>query len=104
MRLNEVIDSLSENEYVQEALYEVSDALFLHNLLDMRQRFINDYIAVKDGQDRSVFVLNNREQDAFEIRRRIEAADLLIEQFKPNHVPLDFDGFPWFDDEEYEDE
>ena len=100
MRLNEIIDRLSDNEYVQEALYEVSDALFLHSLENMRQRFINEYIHVKNGQQRNIFVVNDLEQDAFEISRRIEAADMLIDEFKPDHVPFDFDGFPWGDDEE----
>jgi len=100
MKLNEIIDKLSDNEYVQEALYEVSDALFLHSLENMRQRFINDYINVKNGVTCNIFVLNDLEQDAFEISRRIEATDLLIDQFKVDHVPLDFDGFPWWDDDE----
>ena len=100
MRLNEIIDRLSDNEYVQEALYEVSDALFLHSLENMRQRFINEYIHVKNGQQRNIFVVNDLEQDAFEISRRIEAADMLIDEFKPDHVPFDFDGFPWWDDKE----
>ena len=102
MKLNELIDKLSDNEYVQEALYEVSDALFLHSLENMRQRFINDYINVKNGVTRNIFVSNDLEQDAFEISRRIEATDLLIDQFKVGHVPFDFDGFPWWDDEEEE--
>ena len=100
MSLNEIIDRLSENEYVQEALYEVSDALFLHSLENMRQRFINDYIAIKNGESRNIFVVNDLEQDAFEISRRIEATDMLIDQFKVDHVSFDFDGFPWWDDEE----
>jgi hypothetical protein len=100
MKLNELIDKLSDNEYVQEALYEVSDAVFLEKLWDTRQRFINEYIHVKNGQTRNIFVLNDLEQDAFEISRRIEATDMLIDEFKVDHVPFDFDGFPWWDDEE----
>ena len=100
MKLNQLIDTLSENDYVQEALHEVADAVFLEKLFDMRQRFINDYINVKNGMTRNIFVLNDLEQDAFEISRRIEAADMLIDQFKVDHVPFDFDGFPWWDDEE----
>ena len=102
MKLNELIDKLSENEYVQEALYEVSDAVFLENLWDTRQRFIDDYIAVKNGTARNIFVVNDLEKDAFEISRRIEATDMLIDEFNPDHVPFDFDGFPWWDDEELE--
>ena len=102
MKLNKLIDTLSENEYVQDALHEVSDAIFLDKLFDMRQRFINEYIHVKNGQTRNIFVLNDLEQDAFEISRRIEAADMLIEEFIPDHVSFDFDGFPWWDDEDEE--
>ena len=102
MKLNELIDTLSENGYVQDALYEVADAVFLAKLFDMRQRFINDYINVKNGVTRNIFVLNDLEQDAFEISRRIEATDMLIDQFEPDHVPFDFDGFPWWDDEDEE--
>jgi len=100
MKLNELIDKLSDNEYVQEALYEVVDAVFLEKLFDMRQRFINDYINVKNGVTCNIFVLNDLEQDAFEISRRIEATDMLIDQFIPDHLSFDFEGFPWWDDEE----
>ena len=99
MKLNQLIDSLSENDYVQEALHEVADAVFLEKLFDMRQRFINDYINVKNGMTRNIFVFNDLEQDAFEISRRIEATDMLIEQFIPDHLPFDFD-----DDDEGESE
>ena len=100
MKLNELIDKLSENEYVQEALYEVADAVFLEKLFDLRQRFITEYVCVKNGQKRNNFVVNDLEQDAFEISRRIEAADMLIDEFIPDHVSFDFDRFPWWDDEE----
>jgi len=99
VKLNQLIDSLSENDYVQEALHEVADAVFLEKLFDMRQRFINDYINVKNGMTRNIFVFNDLEQDAFEISRRIEATDMLIEQFIPDHLPFDFD-----DDDEGESE
>ena len=100
MKLNQLIDTLSENEYVQEALHEVADAVFLEKIFDMRQRFINDYINVKNGVTCNIFVLNDLEQDAFEISRRIEATDMLIDQFIPDHLSFDFEGFPWWDDEE----
>ena len=100
MKLNELINSLSDNEYVQEAVYEVSDAIFLDKLLDTRQRFINDYEAVKDGQSRSIFVLNDLEEDAFQISRRIESADMLIAEFKADHEPFDFESVEWWDDKE----
>ena len=100
MKLNKLIDKLSENEYVQDALYEVVDAVFLEKLFDMRQRFITEYVCVKNGRKRNIFVLNDLEQDAFEISRRIEAADMLIDEFIPDHAPFDFDRFPWWDDEE----
>jgi len=100
MKLNQLIDKLSENEYVQDALYEVADAVFLDTLFNMRQRFITEYVCVKNGQQRNNFVVNDLEQDAFEISRRIEAADMLIDEFIPDHVPFDFDRFPWWDDEE----
>ena len=100
MKLNELIDKLSDNEYVQEALYEVSDAVFLEKLWDTRQRFINEYIYVKSGQTRNIFVLNDLEKDAFEISRRIEAADMLIDEFKVDHVPFDFESVEWWDDKE----
>lgn len=100
MKLNELIDKLSDNESVQDALYEVADAVFLEKLFDMRQRFINEYIHVKNGRTRNIFVLNDLEQDAFEISRRIESADMLIDEFIPDHVSFDFDRFPWWDDED----
>ena len=102
MKLNELIDALSDNEYVQEALYEVSDAIFLDKLLDIRERFINDYEAVKNGQSRSIFVVNDLEEDAFQISRRIESADMLIAEFEPDHEPYNFDDAPWWDDDEEE--
>jgi hypothetical protein len=100
MKLNKLIDTLSENEYVQEALYEVSDAVFLEKLWDTRQRFINEYIHVKNGQQRNIFVVNDLEQDAFEISRRIEAIDMILDEYTVDHAPFDFESVEWWDDKE----
>jgi hypothetical protein len=100
MKLNKLIDTLSENEYVQEALYEVADAVFLEKLFDMRQRFITEYVCVKNGQQRNNFVVNDLEKDAFEISRRIEALDMILDEYTVDHEPFDFDSVEWWDDKE----
>ena len=99
-----LIDFLSEIEVdensLRDTLSELSDGILVSELRKYRQRRIDDYLSVKDGVSRSIYVHGDLEQDAFEISRRIESADMLIDEFKVDHVPFDFDGFPWWDDEE----
>jgi hypothetical protein len=63
-----------------------------------RQNRIDDYLSVKDGVSRSIYVHGDLEQDAFEISRRIEAVDMLLQEYTVAHEPFDFDSVEEYDD------
>ena len=98
MKLSELLNEFAENQDVQNAVYEVLDAVLVMSLLEFRDRKIDDYEAVKDGQKRNIYVVNDLEQDAFEISRRIEAVDMILDEYKAGHEPYDFEAVEWWDD------
>ena len=65
-----------------------------------RQHRIDEYLSVKDGVSRSIYVHGDLERDAFEISRRIEAVDMLLEEYTVAHKPFDFESVEWWDDKE----
>lgn len=100
MNLNKLIDVLSEDSIVQEALYEVADAVAVRVLMDYRERQIDEYENVKNGIQRNCYVLNDLEEDAFQISLRIQAVDMILREFKVDHEPYDFEAVEWWDDKE----
>jgi len=99
-----LIDFLSEIEVdensLRDALNELSDGILVAELHKYRQNRIGDYLSVKDGVSRSIYVHGDLEQDAFEISRRIEAVDMLLEEYTVAHEPFDFESVEWWDDKE----
>jgi len=99
-----LIDFLSEIEVdensLRDALNELSDGILVAELRRYRQNRIGDYLSVKDGVSRSIYVHGDLEQDAFEISRRIEAVDMLLEEYTVAHKPFDFESVEWWDDKE----
>jgi len=99
-----LIDFLSEIEVdensLRDALNELSDGILVAELHKYRQNRIGDYLSVKDGVSRSIYVHGDLEQDAFEISRRIEAVDMLLEEYTVAHKPFDFESVEWWDDKE----
>ena len=100
MNLHELIDVLSEDSIVQEALYEVADAVTVQVLTDYRERQIDEYENVKNGVKRNCYVLNDLEEDAFQISLRIQAVDMIVREFKVDHEAYDFEAVEWWDDKE----
>jgi hypothetical protein len=93
MNLNKILEQI---EVPDEVIHNLKDELDKHylvpRLLESRERMIDDYEAVKNGSNRSIFVLNDPEEDAFQISRRIEAYDLVLAEFLPASElePYDF--------------
>jgi hypothetical protein len=100
MKLQKLIETLSENQIVQESLHEVSDGILVSRLLEYRDSLIESYETVKDGKMMSIYVANDLEEDAFQISRRIESIDMIIDEFKQNHEAYDFEAVEWWDDKE----
>ena len=100
MKLQQLIEALSENQIVQESLYEISDEIIAVRLLEYRDSLIESYEAVKDGKMKSIYVVNDLEEDAFQISLRIQSIDMILDEFKQNHEAYDFEAVEWWDDKE----
>ena len=75
---------------LNEAVLDIVDSLTVHNLKRTRESVIIDYEAANDGRSIGVFSLDNNEVEAFELSRRIEALDLILDWFDGDHQPYDF--------------
>ena len=99
-----LIDFLNEIEVdkdsLRDTLSEQLDCILVAELHDFRERRIDDYLSVKDGVSRSIYVHGDLEKDAFEISRRIEAIDMILDEYTVDHEPFDFESVEWWDDEE----
>ena len=99
-----LIDFLSEIEVdensLRDTLSELSDSILVAELRKYRQQRIDDYLSVKNGVSRSIYVHGDLEQDAFEISRRIESVDMILDEYTVDHEPFDFESVEWWDDKE----
>jgi len=99
-----LIDFLSEIEVdehnLRDTLSDLSDSILVSELRKYRQQRIDDYLSVKDGVSRSIYVNGDLEKDAFEISRRIEAIDMILDEYTVDHEPFDFESVEWWDDKE----
>ena len=75
------------------AVLDVVDSLTVHALKQSREGMINDYENAKAGHSNNVFVVGDAEADALEIRRRVEAFDLILDYFTVDHVYYDFEEY-----------
>jgi len=97
--LSEVDIEIHEDDLL-DTLSKLKVGILVSELRDFRERRIDDYLSVKDGVSRSIFVKGDLEQDAFEISRRIEALDMILDEYVAGHEPFDFDSVEWWDDKE----
>ena len=91
---------LLKDDILNSSVYEILDRVLVLYLEDLRDTYAEQYIDVKNGRNIGAFVINDLEEDAFQISRRIEAVDFILSDHKGNHEPFDFDSVPWWDDEE----
>ena len=94
------LDIEIEEDDLLDTLSKLKKGILVAELRDFRDCRIDDYLSVKDGVSRSIYVINDLEQDAFEISRRIEALDMILDEYTVHHEPFDFDSVEWWDDEE----
>jgi len=80
-----------DDDTLSGAVLDVVDSLSVHGLKQAREVMINDYENAKAGHGNNVFVFGDDEADALEIRRRIEAFDLILDYFTVGHVYYDFE-------------
>jgi len=99
-----LIDFLSEIEVdensLRDTLSDLSDSILVSELRKYRQHRIDEYLSVKDGVSRNAYVVGDLEQDAFEISRRIESVDMILDEYTVDHEPFDFESVEWWDDKE----
>ena len=62
----------------------------VHGLKQAREGLIDNYESAKKGEGINVFVVGDHEADAAEIRKYIEAFDLIIDYFSIDYEPYDF--------------
>jgi hypothetical protein len=100
MDIVDTIEDVLDSPEVTEALHQLVDKFIVNRLLEVRQRRIYEYARVKEGMPVNAYVCDDLEEDAFEISRRIEALDLIIDEYTIDHEPYDFDAIEWWDDRE----
>jgi len=94
------LDIEIEEDDLLDTLSKLKRGILVAELRDFRDCRINDYLSVKDGVSRNIHVINDLEQDAFEISRRIEAIDMILDEYTVDHEPFDFESVEWWDDKE----
>ena len=101
-----LIDFLSEIEVdewnLRDALSDIQDGMVAAGLRDYRNRRISDYEHIASGHSVNIYVYGNPDADAKEIRKRIEAIDLILSEYTSDHVAYDFDLLDE-SDKDYED-
>ena len=101
MNLVDFLSEIEVDEYaLRDVLSDLSRCILISELKSFRECRINDYLCVKDGVSRSIYVHGDLEQDAFEISRRIEAIDIILEEYTLGHERFDFESVEWWDDKE----
>jgi hypothetical protein len=101
MNLIEFLSQIEVDEYnLRDTLSDLSGGILVSELRKYRQNRIDEYLSVKDGVSINAYVLGDLEQDAFEISRRIEAVDMLLQEYTVAHEPFDFESVEWWDDKE----
>ena len=101
MNLIEFFSEIEVDENnLRETLSNLSDGILVAELRKYRQHRIDDYLSVKNGVKRSIYVYDDLEKDAFEISRRIEAVDMILEEYTVAHESFDFESVEWWDDKE----
>jgi hypothetical protein len=78
-------------ENLTESFGDMLDSLTVSNLKSSRDYLIGDYELCKAGKGYNVYVVGDNEADALEIRKRIEAFDLLIDYYSNNYEPYTFE-------------
>jgi hypothetical protein len=63
-------------KFTIEIDYDMTDKITFDNLKDCRQRFLDDL-----GQNNSVFVWDDPEEDDAEIQRHIDALDVVLKWY-----------------------
>ena len=103
MNLSKIFEQIEvPDELIHNLKEELDNHYVVPRLLESRERMIDNYENVKNGSNRAIFVVNDPEEDAFQISRRIEAYDLILAEFLPASElePYDFDEEVWYAQEE----
>ena len=100
MYLEKLLKSDIFNSALEETVGQLVEAVVANTLVESRERLINEYKEIKNGVRKNIYVLNDLEEDAFQVSLRIQAFDMIIQEWDPHHEAFDFDTVPWWDDAE----
>jgi len=95
MNLGEIINQIEvPDELIAQLQDEIDKYYLVPRLLESREQMIDDYEYAKSGGNRSIYVVNDPEEDAFQISRRIEAYDLILAEFMipSEYKPYNFES------------
>ena len=84
------LEKLTESDEFKQAMGYLVDYAIAKELMESRDRMIDDYEAVKYGCSRNIFVFNDDKKDAKELKKRIKAYDLVLDMYTVGHVFYDF--------------
>lgn len=100
MYLDLLFKSDNFNEHLNEVIAELVDHVVMHCLSENRDRAIEQYKQIKNGNKLNMYVVNDLEEDAFQVSLRIQSLDMILQEYNTKHEAFDFDAVPWWDDEE----
>lgn len=100
MYLDLLFKSDNFNEHLNEVIAELVDHVVMHTLSENRDRAIEQYKQIKNGNKLNSYVVNDLEEDAFQVSLRIQSLDMILQEYDTNHEAFDFDSVPWWDDAE----
>lgn len=84
------IEKFVESDEFKQAMGYLVDYAIVKELIESRDRMINDYEDIKDGWTKNIFVLNDRDKDAKKVKKYIKAYDLVLDMYTVNHTFYDF--------------
>lgn len=100
MYLEKLLKSNIFNSALEETVGQLVEAVVASTLLESRERFINEYKQIKNGNKLNSYVVNDLEEDAFQVGLRIQSLDMILQEYDTKHEAFDLDSVPWWDDEE----
>lgn len=96
MNLSEIFEGLD----IGEEVWKIFNKITVATLKADREVAIEDYEKVTSGVKVFAYVVDDPEEDAFQLSRRIEAYDILLGDYDLTHEPYAFNDEVWYAQEE----
>lgn len=86
------LQKLIDSDEFESALGTLIDYTMAKELLESRDRMIDDYELAIEGYTRNIFVMGDPKKDAKKMKKYIKAYDLLIDMYTVNHTFYNFNN------------